>query len=176
MINAPKPSKRSGRMSVLLERIKVGLLGEIVPDQPQKRIVSKAEYVRLQAKQAEKFIRAAFLLMIGLLCTAISGACILGIFMSPFAGICLVLALLFVIGAYIFLVRGFTSLNHWDKVEVVPLTRANTGHLPTVASLVRASQEPAQAQKAVLLRASTGGQEKHEEQLLRAVAGEQEQA
>ena len=54
----------------------------------------------------------------------------------------------------------------------VPLTRASTADLPAPDSLVRASQEPMQAQEAVLLRAAAGKQEQHEAQLLRAATAE----
>ena len=54
---------------------------------------------------------------------------------------------------------------------VVPLTRANTGHLPTSGTLVRASTEPVQAQQAVLLRAAQGVDTQAEE-MLRASVGQ----
>jgi hypothetical protein len=62
--------------------------------------------------------------------------------------------------------RLFVKASQMEPV--VPLTRANTAGLPAPESLVRASQEPAQEQQAVLLRAATQTQERHEEQLLRA--------
>ena len=63
----------------------------------------------------------------------------------------------------------------WKTVRAMqPIHYADAGHLPAAGSLVRASQEPAQAQETVLLRASTAGQEKHTEQLLRAATGVQE--
>ncbi len=57
--------------------------------------------------------------------------------------------------------------------HVTPLTRANTADLPAPDSLVRASQEPAQAQEAVLLRAAVRDtQTETGEQLLRASGGQ----
>lgn len=53
----------------------------------------------------------------------------------------------------------------------VPLTRANTGDLPASDSLVRASEEPLQAQQNILLRAATETLESQEEELLRASVG-----
>ena len=58
------------------------------------------------------------------------------------------------------------SRKSWKTVRAMqPINYANTGHLSAHASLVRASQEP--AQEAVLLRAATDVQDRHEEQLLR---------
>ena len=54
----------------------------------------------------------------------------------------------------------------------IPLTRANTADLPAPDMLVRASSEPLQAQKDVLLRAAAEGQEKHEVQLVRAAGAD----
>ena len=51
---------------------------------------------------------------------------------------------------------------------VVPLTRANTAGLPAPDSLVRASQEPLQAQQKILLRPALETTERQEEELLRA--------
>ena len=71
---------------------------------------------------------------------------------------------------------GRRAMKQVAKVEhVVPLTRANTAALPANDSLVRASQEPAQAQEGVLLRVAAGeAQAGKEEQLLKAAAGGQE--
>ncbi len=56
----------------------------------------------------------------------------------------------------------------------VPITRASAAHLPMSDSLVRASSVPLQEQEAVLLRAAAGEtQPRDEEQLLRAAGGEQ---
>lgn len=44
-------------------------------------------------------------------------------------------------------------------------------NLPAPDTLVRASEEPVQAQKAMLLRAATETRERHEEQLVRAAGG-----
>ena len=56
----------------------------------------------------------------------------------------------------------------------VPLTRANIAALPAPDSLVRASEEPVEAQGAVLMRAAAGETQEDEGQLLRAAAGGQE--
>lgn len=67
----------------------------------------------------------------------------------------------------------YGSRRSWKTVRTMqPINFANTADLPAPDTLVRASQEPEQAQEAVLLRASVEKQEQHEEQLLRA-SGEQ---
>ena len=53
----------------------------------------------------------------------------------------------------------------------VPLTRANTANLPAPDSLVRASEQPLQAQEGVLLRGAAEGMETPPEQLVRASVG-----
>ncbi len=74
-------------------------------------------------------------------------------------------------GSYRMFCYARTSMKKALRKEfIVPLTRANVGDLPAPASLVRASQEPMQANEGVLLRAATQSQGEHEEQLLRAVA------
>ncbi len=69
----------------------------------------------------------------------------------------------------------FAMMKTAKKIDMgVPVTRVNAADLPAPDSLVRASQEPLQAQEGVLLRAATQTQDRHEEQLLRAAAGGQE--
>ena len=79
------------------------------------------------------------------------------------------------------------SLRRARQINVgVPLTYANTAHLPAVETLVRASVEPTQVQATALLRAgvmpthsaqlvrpATYGAGQHEEQLLRTSAGQE---
>jgi hypothetical protein len=73
----------------------------------------------------------------------------------------------------ILLITGFLlwmgSRKSWKTVRnTASITRANTADIPAPDSLVRASSEPEQVQKAVLLRAVTETDERHEEQLVRA--------
>ncbi len=78
-------------------------------------------------------------------------------------------------GTWFFRKSALLILKQAKEMEMgIPLTRANTANLPTLNSLVRASQEPIQAQGAVLLRAAVGTQERPQEQLLRASAKEQD--
>lgn len=67
---------------------------------------------------------------------------------------------------------GEESLKHFAEPQnMLPFTRANTAALPAPDSLVRASEQPQQAQESVLLRAVAQGVETPSEQLVRASAG-----
>lgn len=67
---------------------------------------------------------------------------------------------------------GLAGLRRAGTIETgVPVTSANTGHLPAVESLVRASSRPVQAEPRMLLRAAVGRPEAQTEQLVRPVGG-----
>ncbi len=70
-------------------------------------------------------------------------------------------------------VIGVKSLKHAQKIEPgILVTSHELAHMPASDSLVRASQEPPQAQEGVLLRAASGeAQAGQEGQLLRASVG-----
>ena len=136
--------------------------------EPNKRLVSKRDYVSTMTKKVLLGTAGLFSIMIGLLL---------------FASICrllahgridnriALLAIAFCAWSSITGYFGMRLLQAAEKVEPgVPLTQANTADLSAPESLVRASQEPVHAQEAVLLRAAVEGQEQHEEQLLRAAA------
>lgn len=74
-----------------------------------------------------------------------------------------------VLGLVLGCVASRFSLKRARKINVgIPLSNANTAHLPAADTLVRASAEPMQAQQNVLLRVALEGQKRHEEQLVRA--------
>lgn len=75
----------------------------------------------------------------------------------------------------LFVVASTREVIVETRKQYFPPAHTNNAALPLRRTLVRASSEPMQAQKAVLLRAAEEGQEKHEEQLVRAFLGEQEQ-
>jgi hypothetical protein len=134
------------------------------PPQTGKRIVSKSEYVRMQARRVSGWFHVAFYFAMALL---VIGVLVLQWHhshsaMKAFCG-------LFLLGGSVFMYfRGRFHLKNIRAIErVIPLTRANTANLPAPDSLVRASAEPMQEQQAVLLRAATETQERHEEQLVR---------
>ena len=86
-------------------------------------------------------------------------------------GMCMLLftAAMLIICPLMLIYYGVDAVKTAKQIDIgVPFTRANTADLPAPDSLVRASQEPAQAREDVLLRASTETHDKHEEQLLRA--------
>ena len=65
----------------------------------------------------------------------------------------------------------WATRKSWKTVDAIqPFTRANTADLPAPDTLVRASSEPLQTQKGVLLRAAQR-QETPPEQLVRASTG-----
>ena len=65
----------------------------------------------------------------------------------------------------------FNRAKKSANIKLVPLTHANTADLPATESLIRASQEPVQAQETALLRAVYDSNKGHEAQLLRAMVG-----
>ncbi len=153
-----------------------------------KRIVSRGEYVKAQGKRISLGLSGFGLFVI-------SGVCVLTLLLSGVLSLVLwafdlrtgethmdgglVSLLIAVLSLFVscWMVR-FTraTLRHAANIDTgVPLTRANTADLPATDSLVRASEESAQAQEGVLLRAATPTQERHEEQLLRPTPGEQKE-
>ena len=78
-------------------------------------------------------------------------------------------------GACYVLMRGAYTLHESaENMDIgIPFTRANTTDMPASESLVRASQEPLQAQEMILLRAAMETTEGQEEQLLRASGGQE---
>jgi len=130
------------------------------PDKKPARIVSKAEYVKVQSLRIG--------LVLSTLCLAIllPGYGVLGrrqFHEHPFIA--------FVIG----LLPTMILVGYMTKIipaamaigKVIPLTRANTADLTAVDSLVRSSEKPEQAQADVLLRPATEVQQTPPEQLLR---------
>lgn len=78
--------------------------------------------------------------------------------------------LLLIVGVCSYL--GVAGLRRAGTIETgVPVTSANTGHLPPVESLVRASSQPVEADPRVLLRAAVGRSDEQAEQLVRPAGG-----
>lgn len=128
-----------------------------------KRIVSRGAYARLLGRKAMLSIGGVGAVVVAIACyMGVTYGCRREIPGGPFGTIVLISGCLWF--AYI----ASNCLEAAAGLNVVPLTRANTADLPAHDSLVRASQEPMQAQEGVLLRASVGAQDQHEEQLLRA--------
>ena len=144
-----------------------------------KRIVSKAEYVKAQAKRLG-WVCSGIIIVVSVLLVAASILAALSTQNTHFpvgmrredywslltvllslAFVCIFLRYMSRIENYI--VGKFTSID-----PGVPLTHANATHLPAPDTLVRASVEPTQEQHAVLLRAAAAGQQTPPEQLVRA--------
>ena len=143
--------------------------------EPGKRIVSKAEYIAAAGKKVVYSLG-----VVGL--PVITAACIVGVIIgtiiwltqlhSPASGID-VIALIIALGC-----MAYWSKKAADKslakavqpLQILPLTRANAADLPVSESLVRSSEEPLQAQQAILLRAASETGEGQEDELLRASA------
>ncbi len=152
-----------------------------------KRIVSRSEYARVQAKRAGQGILGAYIVLLSGMCGTVAlvssvyavGTAVSAMFKPDELALEKVwLWVLFAVvsgaGTLKLMHMGYGRIHKAAENDVAPLTRANTADLPAPTSLVRASQEPTQAQEGILLRAAMEGQEKREEQLLRASAGEYE--
>ena len=134
-----------------------------------KRLVSEAQYLITNAV-------GDFFGLIGLLfliCFCISSCTALFVGSIPFLGeigqlifdvsvVSLKLSLATFCGCMPFFVRARTI------EPIAPITRHNTGQLPEVETLVRASDAPPSQQQTELLRAARQGSETPSEQLLRA--------
>ncbi len=135
-----------------------------------KRIVTKGAYARVQINKYWGWVQTAssFLLCIAILFVIIQDT------EHNFGLSHIIRELLLVVFAVSLYHVAVCQLKRTLAIKpVVPLTRANTGSLPTSDSLVRASEEPMQAQKAALLRAAAATQEMPPDQLVRAVNGQE---
>jgi len=122
-----------------------------------KRIVSKAEYARIQSRRLGLIL---FVLSVVVL-TITTYATNRGRLSPGFiVGNLPCMLLLWIVAGNV--VKKVKALGN-----VVPVTRANTADLPADESLVRASQEPAQEDQSILLRAAADATQTPVEQLLR---------
>lgn len=113
-----------------------------------RRIVSKGEYAEVQARRGLIWLNPLFMLLVALF------AYIVGTRSSSHSQLLMVTACACGVAG---LLSIFSAVVISRRIKrVVPLTRANAADLPANDSLVRASQEPAQAQEGVLLRATSG--------------------
>jgi hypothetical protein len=171
------PEELQGRLKARLADIKE-YGGMNTPQKPGKRIVSKGTFAsnigNIVAWSSASF--AAFSIAMLYAAGALWVVLRYGIewrdakFIVP-----MVVFVVLVVFSLCSLYIGIQAGRQARKVKVgVPLTRANTADLPAPDSLVRASAEPVQEQRAVLLRAATQGIETHEEQLVRASEGAQD--
>ena len=149
------------------------------PAKTGKRIVSWREYLaQVRAKGVGYLVAAGW--MGGFL------ACIVGLCLSSFllthadhSQRLLAFATftgLFTCGASSLYLRGRQAFQNAQRKKLdIPFTRANIADLPAPQSLVRASEEPTQAQETILLRAATSAQasETPAEQLVRPMEGPQ---
>ncbi len=143
---------------------------------PGRRIVSKGEYARAQGRRFGLAADAVCLFIVAGLCFVKAPLLcyILGAAAANWPSATLLLLLIPLPAIVIYALGKTASVRLRTALTLdtgVPLTRANVGDLPAPASLVRAAEEPVQAQQAILLRPSPPRHERQEEQLVRAVAG-----
>ena len=146
--------------------------------EPGRRMVSKEEYIRQIGNKASLSCYGVMLLILAFVCV-LTIALIFSVLSGLFKTHSVYPVLVSFILSFGPLYLGYLGVRLLQEASQypmgVPLTRANTGDLPAPESLVRASEEPLQAQQSVLLRAATETTEEHKEQLLRASTGGQEQ-
>jgi len=140
-----------------------------------KRIVSKAEYARIQS------IRFVLHFISGFFVMGVIGSIVIAGFLFLLAtqskvslhtdysqlavyGLMTISSMLLFFALLYVCKRKIKSLG-----EVIPFTRANTIDLPAPETLVRASQEPVQADHSILLRAAADTNQTPVDQLLRPV-------
>jgi hypothetical protein len=147
-------------------------------EKPQKRLVSKEEYVM---KLLEKGSSHAFaIIVIGSGCALLLSSLRLMWFVvevkmdsslgdatgtTPIIAVCGLLSVLSM-GAIRYGIKRFKATEKMESVALV--TRHNTGFLPEVETLVRCSDLPPMHQQAELLRAPQYGKETPAEELLKA--------
>ena len=160
--------------------------------EPKKRLVSRGEYAWLHLKTTVAVLFGLALLPVfSMLCAAMCGLVAAFLFTALITVCEIAPAILSGDGSGLSIIAKMTggffvacvvcgvatyAGGKWTEAcmeyngvkNAVPFTRAHTADLPTNDSLVRASEEPAQAQERILLRAATQTQEKQEKQLLKA--------
>ena len=153
-----------------------------------KRIVSKAEYALARERRAGQAFAGLVLCLVTVTCAVvliISIVNIIIIYIRLAAGSAtgwegynfLILGSICLVFGFLSYIAGFHARTTVKEVAANNLAILFTiADVPESDSLVRASQEPLQAQQSVLLRAALETtNEQHEEELLRASAGGQEQ-
>ena len=134
-----------------------------------KRIVSKSQYVKMQGKLLGLRSAGVGLLLVAFWGALCSLASLVLVTVFPSARL-LGLPLFLLFGTISFFSGkwGLASFQHADSIDTgILLTRSVADTLPAEESLVRASEEPAQEQQAILLRAATTSHETPSEQLVR---------
>ena len=186
LLSVPQPQQQE-------EQTQVQALATRLPA-TRKRIVSKGEYAKRQSQRAGQGLMGTGLYVSAIVCGFLAVSLLVvcwqalilykqetdasaGFFLFQLSFL-LVFVLLSALCAGTWFLRksALRIIKQAKEIDTgVPLTRANIADLPAPDSLVRASQEPAQAQESVLLRASSGeAQPEQEGQLLRASVGESE--
>jgi len=139
-------------------------------ENPKKRLVSKGQYLKTLGEKGATYTAGIFLGLTGVPLLLISlfsfNRCFSsGDFSEGFLFIGVV-SLFWSLGIFGGCKSFFKSAQEIEPVA--PITRHNTGDLPAVESLVRASDLPPSDQQAELLRAVSQGSETPSEELLRA--------
>lgn len=147
---------------------------------PGKRIVSRRDYaIRVAKRERLRWGSTALAIFIAVCIISGVGFIFAGLLAETFLLKCLCFVAAALCLPAICIVKNAAEKAMQIaqlELDVVPLTRANTADLPAPNSLVRASEEPAQAQEGVLLRAAVGaGQAEREGQLLRASVGREQE-
>ncbi|MCW3100601.1 MAG: hypothetical protein JWL77_6219 [Chthonomonadaceae bacterium] len=136
------------------------------PTKPGKRIVSKGRFVANTGKKAALATYGTAVCLLGLGAIVVSSVSVLPMLLHE--GLLCLVGIATLGGCCFGLIYlGGKAVKEGKEIDAgVPLTRANTAHLPASDSLVRASSEPVQEQATVLLRAAVEGNETPSEQLL----------
>lgn len=140
-----------------------------------RRIVSREEYLRAMGKKIVLSTYGVGIVLIGLLTLIATGWLISWASGGVLDGLLLFLVIILGLGSVLLLLIGKAWLREATQIDAgILLTRTNAVDLPAEETLVRASTQPVEKHRTVLLRAAFHSDTTPEEQLVRPVgmAGE----
>ena len=149
-------------------------------EKPQKRLVSKLEYIQTMTKKRGLYALSAGVLVVGVLCLLLGllVAIISITFLNDRFGLMIreigIGAILAILGITLTCLWVWLHLKADMLENVAPITRHNTGDLPAVETLLRHSALPPSHHQSELLRAALQGSETPPQELLRGTNARQE--
>ena len=142
-------------------------------EKPEKRLVSKGQYVRVMGKRLGFGGVSVLFLALGFICILSSLLCVCGVIFVHNKMEYLLALLAFIAASVPLLTVGFRTKDLVEASQsIAPITDKNAHLLPLHDTLVRGSDLPPTVQQSELLRATQAGQETPQEELMRATTEE----